>query len=64
MPLVYLYNGKEGGEHFNADPRLQHEKQAAPICIPLLVGAGIAGATAIGALVLMAGNENLRELSK
>lgn len=46
------------------DPRLQHEKRAAPICIPFLVGAGVLGAAAIGTLVLMAGNENLRELSK
>lgn len=46
------------------DPRLQHEKRAAPIRIPLRVGAGIAGATAIGTLALMAGNENWRELSK
>lgn len=46
------------------DPRLPREKQAAPICVPLRVGAGIAGATAIGTLALMAWNENLRELSK
>ena len=39
-------------------------KKAAPVLIPLLVGLGIAGSTAIGTAGLIVGDQNFKTISK
>lgn len=56
LPQVYYYSGEGGREHLRLDPR---RTKRAPVLVPLLMGLGIAGSTA-----LMTGQQNYRELSK
>lgn len=55
---VCAHNGEERRTHIGLDLMLM-----TPILVPILVGAGIASATAIGTSALTVGNQNFTELS-
>ena len=65
LPQIYLYSEEAGREEhlllFEGHSRV---KKAAPVLIPLLVGLGIAGSTAIGTAGLIVGDQNFKTISK
>lgn len=60
IPQVCYYFGESGREHLGS---LCREKRA-PVLVPLLVGLGIAGYTAVGTLPLVTGQQNFKILSR
>nr|KAF6360171.1 hypothetical protein mMyoMyo1_011124 [Myotis myotis] len=61
LPQVYYYSGEGGREHLNLEPK---RVRRAPILVPLLMGIGLAGSTAVGTAALATGHQNYKELSK
>lgn len=61
LPQVYYYSGEGGREHLNLEPR---KVKRAPILVPLLMGIGLAGSTAVGTAALATGHQNYKKLNK
>ncbi|XP_049500620.1 endogenous retrovirus group S71 member 1 Env polyprotein-like [Panthera uncia] len=64
LPQIYLYSGEAGREHLRLFEGHSRVKRAAPVLIPLLVGLGIVGSTAIGTAGLIVGDQNFKTVSK
>ncbi|KAK1343695.1 LOW QUALITY PROTEIN: hypothetical protein QTO34_014248 [Cnephaeus nilssonii] len=61
LPQVYYYSGEGGREHLRLEPR---SYKRAPVLVPLLVGLGLAGSTAVGTAALITGHQNYEELGQ
>lgn len=62
IPPIFLSDGEAGREHIGIQYRWT-TKRAAPILIPLLVGLGIAGSTAIRTAALVTSKMNFKTLA-
>lgn len=63
FPQVYWYSGTHGWEHLNLESDFPQWLWAAPVLIPILMGLGLFGATALGTTSLIIGDKNYQELS-
>ncbi|XP_020830678.1 endogenous retrovirus group S71 member 1 Env polyprotein [Phascolarctos cinereus] len=64
IPQVSLLQGPEGWEYFAHDGSVSYRsKRAVPLLIPILVGLGLVGSTAVGTAALVQGEASYRELS-
>ncbi|XP_039703508.1 endogenous retrovirus group S71 member 1 Env polyprotein-like [Pteropus medius] len=61
IPQVYFYSGERGREYFQY---LGAGVKRAPILVPLLVGIGVAGSTAVGTAALVTRNSKYKALSQ
>uniref|UniRef100_A0A5F4WLP6 Uncharacterized protein n=1 Tax=Callithrix jacchus TaxID=9483 RepID=A0A5F4WLP6_CALJA len=61
LPRVNVYSGPQG--EILIAPDTDRRWKRAPIIVPLLVGLGIAGSTAIGISALVTGDQNFKALS-
>lgn len=59
LPQVYYYSGEGGREHLLIEPWWI---KGAPVLVPLLIGLGIAGPTAVGTAALVTEHQNYKEL--
>uniref|UniRef100_A0A8I3X5S6 Envelope glycoprotein n=1 Tax=Callithrix jacchus TaxID=9483 RepID=A0A8I3X5S6_CALJA len=64
LPRVDIYDGQQGLNLLAPSDIITAQWKRVPIVIPLLVGLGIAGSTAVGISALITGDQNFKTLSQ